>query len=195
MAQDLREMFQKEREIQKFKLKEGHQERFLDKLDSALPTNNKKKTTIIYWLGIAATLVIALTAGLFLFNKEKPITATKTVINAKTHTENDNGISLGDLSPDLQKIETYYVGNINYELSKLEVSNENKEVVDGYMEQLAQLDHEYKELNVELNNYGPNEDTISALIQNLQLRLQLLQKLKSKLNQLKSSENEQSTII
>ena len=73
MAQDLREMFQKEREIQKFKLKEGHQERFLDKLDGALPTNNKKKAPIIYWLGIAATLVIALTAGLFLFNKESNI--------------------------------------------------------------------------------------------------------------------------
>ena len=61
------------------------------------------------------------------------------------------------------------------------------------MERLAELDKEYAVLNKELNEFGPNDETISALIQNLQLRLQLLQRLKEKLNQLKSSENEQET--
>ncbi|MEO0902253.1 MAG: hypothetical protein AAFY00_09595, partial [Bacteroidota bacterium] len=57
----------------------------------------------------------------------------------------------------------------------------------------AELDGEYNHLNQELNELGPNDDTISALINNLQLRLQLLQKLKTKLNQLKSSKNEQES--
>lgn len=61
------------------------------------------------------------------------------------------------------------------------------------MERLAELDGEYNHLNQELNELGPNDDTISALINNLQLRLQLLQKLKTKLNQLKSSKNEQES--
>ena len=66
-------------------------------------------------------------------------------------------------------------------------------MVDDYMRRLSELNEEYKKLNIELNEIGPNDQTINALIKNLQLRLQLLQKLKEKLNQLKSSENEQVT--
>jgi hypothetical protein len=101
------------------------------------------------------------------------------------------GISLGDLSPNLKKLETYYVANINLELSKLEISDENEMLIDSFMEHLDALNTEYKNLNEELNEIGPNDQTISALIKNLQLRLQLLQKLKKKLNELKTSKNEQ----
>jgi len=109
--------------------------------------------------------------------------------------EHDKGeyqtISLGDLSPDLKKVENYYLTNINLQLSDLEIDSNNKEVMDSYMSRLAELDAEYHRLNKELNEMGPNDQTIGALVKNLQLRLQLLQKLKSKLNQLKSSKNEQ----
>jgi hypothetical protein len=115
---------------------------------------------------------------------------TDVISNQPTVVKN---ISLGDLSPDLQKIENYYVANINLELSKLTISPDNKDMIDGYMIQLGALDEEYKRLNQELNDIGPNDQTIEALIKNLQLRLQLLQKLKTKLNQLKSSKNEQES--
>ena len=113
--------------------------------------------------------------------------------------DNDNpngdvqGISLGDLSPDLKKIETYYITTINLQLAELADDPVNKDLVDSYMERLAELNKEYHRLNQELNELGPNDQTISALINNLQLRLQLLQKLKTKLNQLKSSKNEQES--
>jgi hypothetical protein len=103
------------------------------------------------------------------------------------------GISLGDLSPDLKKIEDYYVVNINLALADLEISQENKDLVDDYMKRLGELNAEYTKLNKELNEIGPNDQTITALIKNLQLRLQLLQKLKSKLYEFKTSENEQVT--
>ena len=93
----------------------------------------------------------------------------------------------------MKKIESYYVTNINLQLSDLEYAGDNKIMVDGYMERLAELDKEYNKLNVELNEIGPNDQTITALVKNLQLRLQLLQKLKTKLNQLKSSKNEQES--
>jgi ABC-type iron transport system FetAB ATPase subunit len=76
------------------------------------------------------------------------------------------------------------------ELASLEMSPDNKVVVDDFMDRLSELNKEYKSLNNELNEVGPNEQTIGALIKNLQLRLQLLLKLKEKLHQLKSSENE-----
>jgi hypothetical protein len=114
--------------------------------------------------------------------------ATPTML--KTSKEGSS-FSLGDLSPDLKKVESYYVANINLEFSKLEVSEDNKGIVDSFMDRLSELNDEYEALTLELNEMGPNDQTISALIENLQLRLQLLQRLKKKLIQLKSSKNEQ----
>ena len=129
----------------------------------------------------------------FLQNEQSDDEPNVTVVNRSDKTTTKKTISFGDLSPELKKVEDYYVANINYELSKLEVSEENKEVVDGFLSRLDELNIEYQELNKELNDIGPNDQTIEAAINNLQLRLQLMQKLKSKLNQLKSSKNEQES--
>lgn len=146
-----------------------------------------------FWLQLAASVAILLSLGIYVMigtgNTDGPIKTT--VVNKEPIEEKGNGISLGDLSPDLKKVENYYVANINLALSKLEVSPENKVLVDSFMDQLSSLDVEYKNLNKELNTIGPNDQTINALIKNLQLRLQLLQKLKTKLNELKPSKNEQ----
>jgi len=76
-------------------------------------------------------------------------------------------------------------------LSRLDLSGEAKSVADGFIIQLGELDAEYKRLNAELNTLGPNDQTIEALVKNLQLRLQLLYKLKDTLQEIKTSENEQ----
>lgn len=189
MAQDLRELFKEQRENEKFKMKDGHENRFLSLLEEELPS--AKRTNSYLWLKIAASVVIVLSIGSYLLLKESH---NKDVIKTTVveHTKDDlkKSISLGDLSPELKKVENYYVANINYELSNLKVSEENKEVVDGFLSRLDELNVEYEVLNKELNEIGPNDQTIEAAINNLQLRLQLMQKLKSKLNQLKSSKNE-----
>lgn len=192
MGQDLRKLFERERESKKYPMKEGHEARFLQRLEAELPVEEKRNG--FFWLRIAASVVVLLGIGTYFFlhkSTERPI--KNTVVAKEDVVSEKKGISLGDLSPDFEKIENYYVANINYELSQLEVSDDNKDMVDGFMERLGELDQEYGELNAELNEMGPNDDTISALIQNLQLRLQLLQKLKQKLNELKSSKNEQET--
>ena len=75
------------------------------------------------------------------------------------------------------------------ELAKLSINKENKELIDSFMKQLAELDKEYKRLNNELNELGPNEQTIEAMVANLQLRLELLFKLKQKLKEIKGSKD------
>ena len=188
MEQDLREMFRKQREKEQFVLQEGHEERFMNRLESALPKN---KNPFHIGLRIAATILVLLSIGLGykVLNRDTNIETTFTDSNSVD--EKQTEFSLSNLSPDLKKVENYYVGNINMELSKLEVSPDTKDLVDSFMEQLNNLNEEYKALNQELNELGPNDQTITALIENLQLRLQLLQKLKRKLNYLKSSKNEQ----
>jgi hypothetical protein len=143
-------------------------------------------------LKIAASVLLLVSFGYLAFEAytdEDPIKIT--VVEKGNEIDSSREISLGDLSPDLKKVENYYVANINLELSKLEVSDDYKGLVDSYMLQLSDLNTEYKKLNMELNQLGPNDQTISALIENLQLRLQLLQKLKKKLNELNTSKNEQ----
>ena len=71
-------------------------------------------------------------------------------------------------------------------MSQLEISDRNKTLIDSFMERLEELNLEYKKLNNELNEIGPNDQTITALIKNLQLRLQLLHKLRDKLKELQS---------
>lgn len=191
MARDLRKLFEEQRKEKAFKMKEGHEDRFLAKLEEEMPISTKSK---MQWLKIAASIIIVLGIGTYFFlNQQGDGDVQKTRVVSTDDEATKTGISLGDLSPDLQKVETYYVANINLELSNLEVSDENKGLVDGYMEQLSELDAEYKKLNQELNEIGPNDQTITALVKNLQLRLQLLQKLKTKLNQLKSSKNEEES--
>lgn len=188
MSQDLRKLLGKEKE-RKFTMKEGHEERFMERLDESFP--KQKNRSIPNW-SIAAAIVVLLGVGIYFINDRKTDEAVNTTIVSKEqNTTQQQIISLGDLSPDLKKLEHYYVANINLELSQLEISPENKMLVDSFMDRLAELNREYNALNSELNNMGPNDQTISALIQNLQLRLELLYKLKDKLSELKSSENEQ----
>ncbi|NER10774.1 hypothetical protein SAMN06265375_102245 [Muriicola jejuensis] len=190
MKQDLRTLFEAERN-KKHKMREGHEIRFEQKLDEAFP---QRRSSFYYLMGMAASVVILMGLGFVFFQQmQTEVPVKTTVIDQQPVAQEPKGISLGDLSPDLRKVETYYVNSINLELSRLDLSEDNKEVVDDFMDRLAELNAEYQSLNRELNEIGPNEQTIEALIRNLQMRLQLLLKLKDKLNHLKSSNNETVT--
>ncbi len=91
-------------------------------------------------------------------------------------------------------MEDYYLANINLELSKVKLTPENKELFDGYVVKLEELNKEYKPLSVELTENGPNELTVSALIDNLKLRLNLLYRLKEQLQDLNDSNVDQEII-
>lgn len=192
MSQDLRDLFKKDNSESLTKMKSGHEERFLEKLDEELPKT--KKPFSQFWK-VAASVMVLLGVGLYFFTKGEIEPSGTKMVDTDVPTKEVKKFSLGDLSPDLRKVEDYYVSTINFELSKLELTEENQGLVDSYLEQLSELDEEYEKLNIELNEIGPNDQTINALVKNLQLRLQLLQKLKIKLNELKSSENEQDNII
>ncbi len=189
MSQDLRELFKEERE-KELKMPEGHEARFEERLDLF---RNTSKNRSYLWMGLAASLIALLGLTLWLQNGkgtfvESPGEAV--VEQAVDTTTTNRGISLGDLSPDLEKLENYYTASINMELANLDISEDNREVANEFILRLGELNKEYKQLNTELNRIGPNEQTIGAMIKNLQYRLQLMLKLKEKLIELKSSKNE-----
>ena len=182
MAQDLRKMFDDQPRLDNEKMPKGHEARFLEKLEDTLPV--QAKTNRFTFLNIAASVVLLVGlvyAGFTFVNPPAEVQPTQ-------QASVDNGIE--SISPQLKKVEDYYLANINMELAKLEYSPENKELYDGYVERLDELSKEYDALTTELYESGPNERTVTALIDNLKLRLDLLYRLKEKLNQLNNSENE-----
>ena len=186
MAQDLRNLFKEEHHLNKERMPEGHEARFLDKLKTELPEQPQKRG--FGWLKIAASVVLLLGLSFTAYNffdgtDVQPSSSDKIVLEEK----DPQLKSLGDVSPDLKKIEDYYVANINLELSNVKVTEQNKELFDSYVLRLGELNSEYKRLSQELTENGPNELTVSALIDNLKLRLNLLYRLKKQLKELNGS--------
>ena len=182
MAQDIRELFKEDAQTHE-KMPINHQNRFLKKLDDALPIESKSKFN---WLKIAASVVVflGLSFGAYNFLKQETPIPDNTIANTKTVETK----TLGDVSPGLKKVEDYYLASINLELSKIEYTPETKDLFDGYVVQLEELDKEYKRLSVELTQSGPSELTVNALIDNLKFRLNLLYRLRAQLKELKTSE-------
>jgi hypothetical protein len=163
-------------EEQNIEMSKNHVSKFEGLLMAELHLKKSKKKTF-KWLSIAASVMLLVSLGIKFYptdSIEKPI---------ETSLEK---ISLGSISPEFQTIETYYTNSIKIEISKLELNDDNKEVIESYFEKIAELTKEYKLLTLELNTKGVSDSTIDALIRNLQLRLQLLKRLKKQLEQLKN---------
>jgi len=196
MAQDIRDLLKND-ENKSSQIPLGHEARFEEKLNMVfsekVSINEAPKNNSFYWLKIAAMIVLICSVGYFGYVsllEDSKVEIAETPVNKE---EDLNQISLGDISPNLKKMEDFYTNGINVQLASLSQSDdeENKELVEGYLLRFNELDEEYARLTIELNKVGPTEQTINALIDNLKLRLELLFKLKNKLKELKNQENEQ----
>lgn len=183
MAQDIRKLFEDDQKAVKQHLPKGHEDRFLQKLETEFPIQKKQNRFTMYQVAASLVVLLGLSFGAYQVFKS-PIDVVEPEQNQDVVTLK----SLGDVSPDLKKVEDYYIANINLELSKVKLTKDNKEVFDGYIAQLEELNKEYQRLTVELTENGPNELTVSALIDNLKWRLNLLYRLKEQLHQLNTSE-------
>lgn len=192
MAQDIRNMFKDDESWTSENLNKDHLKRFEAKLDQALPkqkSNNKFK-----FLKIAAIFIVVLGIGAFFINKDQFIKSDSPIVITPEGVDEKEELpvkefQLSEVSPEFKKIENYYLAGINMQLAKLEVNPSNKALIDSFMSKMEELNKEYKHLNSEFNKSGPNEQTIEAMVENLQLRLDLLYKLKNKLNEIKQSKN------
>lgn len=184
MAQDIKKLFKNDQKTSNDKMPKGHEVRFLQRLEEALPkTPSKRKFS---FLNIAAGIVLLLGLGYAGYE------FTSNNIEENNGNDSINKVvskkSIGDVSPELKKVEDYYLASINLELSKIKITPENKELFDGYINRLQELKTEYDVLSIEFINF-PNEQSIDALIENLKLRLNLMYRLKEKLKELNNSEN------
>lgn len=197
MGQDIRELLKDNQFFDVPEMQEmssDHELRFLDRLNEALPETEETPKVVAmpkrkanYAIAASAAVLVAL--GSFFFTQmdsNLQQSPSETVYNLS---KNDGQIipSLADVSPEFKKIEDYYLASINVELANLKVNGDNKNVVDSFMKQLSKLDEEYKNLQKDLHNHGTLNLSLEALIDNLQMRLELLQQLKLNLKNIHES--------
>ena len=197
MAQDIRKLI-KDQTPDSPSLPQGHEIRFQERLEQEMGstdviTMEERGSSLRLWLKVAAIAVVVVLTGFLgynLFTGVEQDSIVENDSNKEVPIDQNYQITLGDLSPDLKKVEDYYMTGINVQLASLKFTEDNKALIEGYMRQLSELNDEYKNLNAELNTKGPSEATITAMIDNLKLRLELLFKLKNKLKELKNQKDE-----
>lgn len=201
MAQDIRELLKTEGQKSDVQLRDGHVSRFTDRLDKKLPvinetTNPSVKGGIYLWMKVAAILVVAGGVVWMVWNSAfaKADSETQLVETTTEQPAAEKEVLLSNISPDFKLIEQKYLASVNSELSRLEITDDNKELVDAFLKQLAQLDKEYKRLNLEITESGVSEEMVNALIENLQLRVALMIKLKAKLKELKAEADQANAV-
>ncbi len=203
MAQDLRELFEQERKRTGPDMLDGHEDRFLEKLEKQLPQRNKRSAMFVWLRASAAVFLLACVGwgGFYAWKNMALGDSNSPELASVLAEENDEPktnvnkppLTLSDISPDLKKVETYFISSINVELASLEISEDEKEMVNAYLLKIQDLGKEYENLNKELNTIGVNDMTITALIENLKIRLQLLQRLKKNLNHSKKETHDKNT--
>jgi hypothetical protein len=199
MARDIRDIM-KASSSQKPKLPKGHKARFEARLHAnfSLYKIQQASSPRQIWIKIAAVAIAFIAVSVFAYYQLSNISLGDSLVESTPGVApqtNEKLVHLADISPDLKRIEYYYTTGINGVLASLTITTDNKDVIDGYMQQLQVLDLEYESLNIELTQAGPTEETITALVDNLKMRLELLMKLKTKLKELKNNPNENISSI
>ncbi len=157
----------------------GHEQRFLQRLESKGSTPKVKVKKLNWWkpLSIAATVALLLTAGMFFQNNE----------------ETPEG--LAGVSPEMEQTQSFFVTAINQELETLKSfeSEQTRALVNDALGQLTTLEQEYEKLKIDLEESGNDKRVITAMIANFQSRIELLQEVIQNIEEvekLKANNNE-----
>jgi hypothetical protein len=201
MAQDIRELM-KQKPSSEPSLPKGHRARFETRLEAAFGDEKKitGRNSIFLWMKVAAIAIIMIALGTFGYTSLTEENGTNNFVEVESPIKeietkaNERLLQLADISPELKKVEGLLLTGIKMQLASLKITPDNKDVIEAYMEQLNMLDEEYTSLGEELA-VNPSEEIISAMLDNLKMRMSLLMKLKNKLKELKNQTNEQINSI
>ncbi len=186
MKIDLRDKIKREKMMKDLPI--NHREIFEKRLHEEMQEKSKDK---FQFLKIAASILVLMSLGILGYQfdySENPqeITQTEEKPDKKIN-------SMADISPDLKKVENYYLTHINYQIAKIKITDKNRVFLDAYFTELGKLQDAYNKSISELKSDEISEETIDLLIENLQMRLKLIYQLKAqlkKIDNLNKKENE-----
>lgn len=143
----------------------GHLERFERKLNHPKKINR----TSWKWLSVAASVVLVLGFWLGSNHQKKQI-------------------QLADVSPKMEEVENYFVSTIHQELKNVEKNRnlETETIIEEALDQLEELEDNYRLFILELNTDGNKRKIINSMIKNYQQRLQILENVLQQIEQIKN---------
>ncbi len=151
----------------------GHQERFLEKLnrDNGVVQLQRKKTSWWKPLSIAASIAILCMLGIQVFTAQPSIKE-----------------QVVEIAPEVSKTEFYFASLIEeqVQLLKDEKSPETAKLVDDTLLQLDKLESNYQTLEQELINGGNSKIILNAMITNFQTRIDLLKEVLTNIENIKN---------
>lgn len=190
MQVDLREKIKKDKMMRD--LPKNHRELFEQRLKNEFHQEAKNNFNL---LRIAASVLVLLSLGFGGYQFFKPDVPQEVVQTEEVSNKKIN--SMADISPGLKKVEDYYLMHINYQLSKIKITDENRAMLDVYFVELGKLQEVYNNSIAEINSEEISGETIDLLIENLQMRLKLMYQLKAqlkKIDNLNKEENETNKV-
>ncbi len=159
----------------------GHEQRFLNKLQAQ---NSEGSKGVSWWKPLAVAASVLFAFGLFLGSATDIFSGSD---------------SLAEVSPEVSNTERYFAGVIEQQLNLLqqEDSPEAEKLLSDAMEQLDQLEKEYSQLKSDLLEGGDQKILLSAIVQNFQMRIDLLEDVMEKLETVKKLkvQNDENNIL
>jgi hypothetical protein len=154
----------------------GHRERFLNRLEDTGGRNDSRGSSP-WWrhLSIAASIALLLAASVFLFRPEPNLQD-----------------QVANISPEVSETSMYFAGLVSRQVEALKEmsSPETQPLIEDTLLQLEKLETDYIRLEQDLVAGGNSKMILSAMIQNFQTRIDLLQEVMKRIEEVKQFKNE-----
>ncbi len=156
--------------------KEGHKQRFFDKLHEAngLVSIQKKKNPWLKPLSLVASVAILFTVGIGIYNSNPTINQ-----------------QIAEIAPEVSNTQYYFASLIEEQVKQLESEStpETQQIIADTMIQLKKLEASYSMLEDDLLKGGNSKLILSAMITNFQTRIGLLQDVLNQIETIKTINN------
>ena len=162
-------------EFDVFESPEGHQKRFMDRLQK----QEQSPRQVFAWkkvISIAAAIAVILTIGPFMLNTET------------------RAADLASVSPEMEQTQSFFTTAINNEIQTLKSfdSPETESLIRDALMQIDILEEKYQILMVDLVDSGYDQRVIYAMINNFQKRIDLLENVINTIKEIKNLNNQKN---
>jgi len=157
--------------------REGHEERFLQKLDRLPDQRPVRRIRFRHALQVAASLAIILTSAVVLLRQSG----------------NEDQMAAKEIAPAVMEADIYYASQVD---EKYEVisgfSFDNAEEKTVLLNELKDLEGYHQQLMGDLEANPDDDRVINALIRHYQVKLEVMDQIIIQLNQIKSETSEKN---
>jgi hypothetical protein len=162
--------------------REGHEERFLQKLGRDVDSVPVRKFNFRHGLQIAASIAIILTSAIVLIKQNK----------------SGEKMAEKEFPAAMMEADMYYTSQVNVRYDQIkEFDFENSEEKVVLLDELKDLETYHHQLMIDIESNPDNDQVINALIRHYQIKLEVMDQIIIQLNQVKkqtSKTNENESV-